>query len=296
MKKDINKKIKKCIVNGITLSRVAGTFALPFLYNALTAPIFITVIAIILLTDCIDGFLAKKVWHVSTIFGSLADMTADKLFGIAVLALLTPMYPMMSIPLALELYIAKINMNMAELGEKTKSSQIGRGKMWIVGASMCVLLLINMAPELITSLSNIKIIDINNNILSNLGHFGDRIVKVTNDVILNFKTYSLQFINFLKINKNVVVPLAETAAITMEALTAADYSIKYIKVPDKSNKQYKLSEYIKNKKYRDYIKKVWLDEKYYRETKEVPIFEKLTPPEYKEEVKVKKLTLDNNKK
>lgn len=295
MKED-NKKAKKIIVNGLTLSRIAGTFALPFLFNALSAPVFIATIAAIFFTDFLDGLLAKHVWHVSTIFGSLADMGADKLFGIAVLALLTPMYPLMSIPLILELLIAKINTNLAELGVKTKSSLIGRGKMWLVGSSMCVLLLIGMSPELLPTLNNIKLLDINNSVLSNLGNFGNNVGNIINYIISNFKEYSIQFVNLLKNNKEIVIPIASTTAIISETLTAAGYAIKYIKIPNKDSKQYKISEYIKNKEYRDYIKKVWLDEKYANETQDMPIFEKLTPPEYREKLKVKKLTLDNNKK
>ena len=52
-----------------------------------------------------------------------------------------------------------------------------------------------------------------------------------------------------------------------------------------------MSEFIKNKDYRDYIKKILFDEKFYQENKDLPILEKLTPPEYRNE-KVKKLTLD----
>ena len=77
MEKD-NKKAKKVIVNGLTLSRVAGTIAMPVLFNTLSAPIFLLVVAAILFTDCLDGILARH-WRVSTIFGSIADMGADKL-------------------------------------------------------------------------------------------------------------------------------------------------------------------------------------------------------------------------
>lgn len=290
--KDNNKKIKKAIVNAITLSRVGGMFAIPLLFNVLSAPVFIAIVAAILLTDFVDGQLARR-WDVSTIFGSIADMGADKLFGITILALLTTMYPIMSIPLTLEMLISKINTNLAEIGANTKSSQIGRTKMWFVGVSMCALLLVSMSPELITSISNIKTIDINNSVLSNLGQFGEKIVKCLNEFIKAFKENSLQFINYLKNNKEVIIPIAETASITSEALTAGDYAIKYIKNPDKNNKKYKTADFISKKQYRDYIYKVWLDEKYAKETKEMPLFEKLTPPELrKEENNVKKLTLD----
>ena len=58
-----------------------------------------------------------------------------------------------------------------------------------------------------------------------------------------------------------------------------------------------MSEYLKNKKYLEYMKKVMFDEKYYEETVDMSLYEKLTPPEYRtDDVKVKNLILDNDKK
>lgn len=285
-----NKKVKKIIVNGLTLSRVAGMFAMPFLVNVLSAPMFILVVATILFTDFIDGALARH-WHVSTVFGFLADMGADKLFGMSILAVLASMYPIMLIPLVLEIVIGKINTKLAEIGANAKSSQIGRAKMWIVGTSVCILFLIGMSPELISSLRNFKGIDIQNSLLLHFGNVGETIGNFLNWLINNIKDFSIEFINFLKTNEKIVKPLAETVAIGAEAVTATDYAIKYIKHPNKKSKQYKMSEFIKNKKYRDYIKKILFDEKYYQDNKEMPILEKLTPPEYRID-KVKKLTLD----
>lgn len=283
------KKVEKAIVNGLTLSRVAGVFLLPCLFNVLSAPAFIIVLSSLLLTDFVDGFLAKKVFHVSTIFGFLADMGADKVFGMSVLAVLSSMYPVMAIPIGLEIVIGGINANLASIGDNAKSSNIGRTKMWFVGIAICVLFLIGMSPELVSSLNTIKGIDIQNTLFANLGQFGEKIVNGLNGVIDFVKENSINFINYLKNNEKTVEPLMETVAIEAETVTALGYGIKYIKHPNKNSKQYKMSEFIKNKKYRDYIKKVWLDEKYFEETKDMPIFEKLTPPEFR---KVKKLTLD----
>lgn len=272
MKKDkdkkIIKKVQKTIVNSLTLSRVAGTIAMPVLFNSLSAPVFLLVVAAILFTDCLDGALARH-WGVSTIFGSLADMTADKLFGFAVLIVLATMYPVMYIPLSLEVLITGINTISAKQGAVAKSSELGRIKTWILGLSMCTLLITGLSPELIKSLENIKVVD--ENLLK----------KLMNNIIEN---------------KSTLESIAKTAAITSETLVASDYAIKNIKNPNKDSKQYKISELIKNKKYRDYLKKVLLDEEYYKKTKEMPILEKLTPPELRNEVKIKKLTLDNNKK
>lgn len=268
--KNTDKKVKKIIVNGLTLTRVLGMFVMPLLVNVLSAPIFILVVASILFTDFVDGALARH-WDVSTIFGSLLDMGADKLFGMSILTVLASMYPVMYIALALEIGIFGVNTFSAKNGNIAKSSELGRIKTAVVGLSICALLLTGLSPELIKSLEEIKLSD----------------TTIMNNIINSFKTFMEKISN----NKEVIESIAKTATITSEGLVLSDYAIKSIKKPNKDSKTYKISEYLKNKKYRDYIKKVLFDTEYYKQTKDMPILEKLTPPEYKED-KVKKLTLD----
>ena len=274
MEKD-SKKVKKIIVNGLTLSRVAGTIAMPVLFNTLSAPIFLLVVAAILFTDCLDGILARH-WHVSTIFGSLLDMGADKLFGFAVLTALSTMYPIMSIPLVLESLIAGVNIKAAENNSVAKSSEIGRIKTWVMGLSMCSLLMTGLSPELANSLEGINITNINNSFLKELKDLGNKVLEFVNQ------------------NKQAIETISQTAAITAESIVATDYTIKAIKGKDKNSNTYKIAELIKNKKFVEYAKKVLLDEKYYQETKDMPILEKLCPPELREEIKTKKLTLEKD--
>lgn len=265
-----NKKVKKIIVNGLTLSRVAGMFAMPFLVNVLSAPMFILVVATILFTDFVDGALARH-WDVSTIFGSLADMGADKLFGMSILVVLASMYPIMYLALGLEIGILSVNTFSAKRGNISKSSELGRIKTVIVGLSICALLLTGLSPELVKSLESVKLTD----------------NKIINDII----NMSKNFVNSIIYNKNVIESVSKTAAITSETLVLSDYAIKSIKKPNKGSQTYKISEYLKNKEFRDYIKKVLFDVEYYKKTKDMPILEKLTPPEYRID-NVKKLTLD----
>lgn len=276
MEKD-NKKAKKIIVNGLTLSRVAGTIAMPVLFNTLSAPIFLLVVAAILFTDCLDGVLARH-WRVSTIFGSLLDMGADKLFGFAVLIALSTMYPIMSIPLILETLIAGVNIKAAENNSVAKSSEIGRIKTWVMGLSMCSLLMTGLSPELATSLESVNIQTIN---------------PAMNELLNLIKEIGNKILDFVNQNKQTIESIATTAAITSESIVATDYTIKAIKGKDKNSNVYKIAELIKNKKFVEYAKKVLLDEKYYQETKDMPILEKLCPPELREEIKRKKLTPDN---
>jgi len=270
--KEDNKKLKKYIVNGLTLSRVCATLTMPILFNFLSAPVFLTIIAAILFTDFLDGALARH-WGVSTIFGSLADMGADKLFGFSILIVLSTMFPVMIIPLALEILIPIINSKAASHGAVAKSSEIGRIKTFVLGISMCTLLLIGLSPEIIKSLETLKVEIIGKHIYAGTKLFLDNILK----------------------HKDIITSIVTTAAITSEAVVTSDYAIKSIKQANKSDKNYKMSEYLKNKEYLKYMKKVLFDEKYYQETKDMSLYEKLTPPEYRENAKVKKLVLDNKK-
>lgn len=276
MKKD-NKKAKKIIVNGLTLSRVAGTIAMPVLFNSLSAPVFLLVVAAILFTDCLDGILARH-WKVSTIFGSLADMTADKLFGFAILIVLSTMYPIMTIPLVLETIIASVNIKAAENNSVAKSSEIGRIKTWVMGLSICSLLLTGLSPELATSLESVNI---------------QTISPAMNELLNLIKEIGNKILDFVNQNKQTIESISQTAAITAESIVATDYTIKSIKSSNKDSNAYKIADLIKNKKFVEYAKKVMFDEKYCQETKDMPLLEKLCPPELREEIKRKKLTPDN---
>ena len=153
----MKKNIFKGIVNGITFIRIIGTILMPILYNFLSPATFLVVIGVILLTDAADGFLART-WNVSTIFGSLLDMTADKLFAFSILIILSSMYPVMIIPLILECLIASVNIRNVLHGSIGKSSYVGKVKTWVMGISMMSLLLIGLSPELAHELSNINLI------------------------------------------------------------------------------------------------------------------------------------------
>ena len=56
--------------------------------SVLSIPAFLVSIGLILTTDFIDGKLARK-WEVSTLGGSYLDMSADKLFGLSILIVLS---------------------------------------------------------------------------------------------------------------------------------------------------------------------------------------------------------------
>ncbi|MFA7120299.1 MAG: CDP-alcohol phosphatidyltransferase family protein [Bacilli bacterium] len=147
----------KIIVNSITMIRVIGTFLLPIASVILSTWGLIIYLIIILLTDAIDGFLARKL-NSSTLFGSLLDTIADKLLGIAALAILTKYYFIMIFPIIIETFIMLINTRGALRGAITESSSIGKIKTWILGIAIVLGFLTISTPELLNN--------INNNILS----------------------------------------------------------------------------------------------------------------------------------
>lgn len=124
----------KVFVNTLTILRLFGTFIIPFLFRVLPSIVLLIIILFILLTDFFDGFLARK-FNVQTLFGTILDTIADKCFGIMILILLAIYNKWFIIPLILELSIAIINLSGSILGATTKSSFLGKTKMWFLGIS-----------------------------------------------------------------------------------------------------------------------------------------------------------------
>ena len=152
----MNKKIKKIIVNSLTISRIIGTLFIPLMFNSLSKIMFILIIILLFITDAIDGPLARH-WEVSTIAGTILDMSADKIFGFAILIIISNIYPIMLIPALLEIVIAVTNLISTNKGNISKSSQIGRIKTIVMWACISILFLTGMTEELI------DILNINNN-------------------------------------------------------------------------------------------------------------------------------------
>lgn len=124
----MKEKTKVIIVNAITGSRVIGAFVLPFiasLFGPLGTALYISGLWA---TDALDGYLAKRKWHVSTIFGANLDAFSDKLFGVATLIYLSKFFPIVLIPLVLEFAIFGVNWHYGRKGADVKSSKVGKRK------------------------------------------------------------------------------------------------------------------------------------------------------------------------
>lgn len=122
------KRIKMQIPNILTRSRILAPFIL--VPCALTGNFALaTVIAALLgLTDCFDGFLARK-WNATSNYGQKLDAISDKLFaiGIAIPILITN--PLLILPtIILETVIGSINFKSQIKGNNPKSTLLGKFK------------------------------------------------------------------------------------------------------------------------------------------------------------------------
>lgn len=263
------KKFVKIFVNLLTGSRLLATFFMPLMFTTLPAHIFIIITGLILLTDLIDGKLARK-FEVSTLFGSLLDMSADKLFGVIILYILSTMYPIMIIPLLFEILISTINISNRNKKTGGNSSYLGRAKTCVLGGSIILLFLVGLSPELINNLNNLK---------------------SSKEIVNILKTTGLSFFNVINNNSVLIKDLSVTSSIISETIVATDYTIKSTKKISKNDKKIKIAYLIKNK---NFLKEILFNEKYYDLVKneKISIMEKLIPNKYYDELTSKKE--DNN--
>ena len=139
MKKE--NKIKFTIVNLITLSRVIGSILLPIYYFTMGIKYMGILVAILFLTDMIDGRLSRK-WKVESFLGALLDSVSDKLFAFVMLAILTYEYPIMLLVILLEFIIFGINTLAFKENKNIYSSKMGKFKTLILDLNVSILYLI----------------------------------------------------------------------------------------------------------------------------------------------------------
>lgn len=125
----------KVLVNIITGLRLVFTIILPIMKERVSMWAFIIDIALLFLTDFLDGFLARK-FKVQTLFGSLLDTIADKTLSIMLLIMLIGNNKLLIIVLVLECIISITNMIIVCLKKKTKSSMLGKIKTWIIATTI----------------------------------------------------------------------------------------------------------------------------------------------------------------
>lgn len=207
----------KIFVNALTLSRIVATIFLPMIWNMLHPPMLIILIALILLTDFFDGLFARK-FHTQSLFGSIMDAIADKVFGIVILLLVSSYISLFYFIVLCELLIVAINIGAACLGATTKSSLIGKCKMWILGVTII---------------------------------FG--IISIFSKGLLeHIKSNSLiEFINYFIDNEQIILLALVFTTIGAEIMVFIDYSIRIIK--ELIQKKQKIRYNFKSKKDLKYV-------------------------------------------
>lgn len=160
----------KKLVNILTISRIIATFILPFVWGHLRPLYILIFVACVLLTDFLDGLLARTC-HVQSLFGTIMDVVADKIFGIIIIIILAGYLPIYLLPLILELGIAIINFSAAFLGATTKSSFLGKTKMWFLGAASVLGIMSIFGSDIVSFVNVSYIKDILSTIYSNIDTF-----------------------------------------------------------------------------------------------------------------------------
>jgi len=147
MKNKIFKKILLIIVNSITLTRLIGAFALPFIYLKYGASTSALVTIVLFSTDAVDGFLART-FHISTMFGSAMDALCDKLLSLSAFIILGFQYYIMFCPLILEITITLINYLIYRAGGNVQSSITGKVKTIIIDLCTIISFILISLPAL----------------------------------------------------------------------------------------------------------------------------------------------------
>lgn len=164
------KKGKKIIVNALSVSRIAGACLMPIIFSVASIPALVTILTVLLVTDSLDGILARH-WKVQTKGGSLLDPLGDKVLAVACILSFVGTHSILLVPLFLELGITAVNVNRTLHEEEVKSSKIGKIKTWILGIAIVLSAINALEPNLLNLLAD-KL-----GILSNLD------LTVTNDVV-----------------------------------------------------------------------------------------------------------------
>lgn len=159
------KKFMLIFVNLLTTVRIIGVFMMiPVYFNY--GGLYAAILSICCyLTDCIDGFLARK-FHVATFFGSMFDGVADKLFSCSNLIILFKVTKYSIASIIFELAVVLIQFIKFQKNINVKTSKIGKIKTIVMSITVILIYLVTDINSL-TFLSN-DFINYINNLNSNI--------------------------------------------------------------------------------------------------------------------------------
>lgn len=258
---EFGSKKEVIFVNSITSLRfIASFFVIPIfkIAGGLSAALFST---IFLLTDAIDGFLARKLKS-STFFGALFDGLTDKTYGIIAFLLLMSINPIaFSIPLLIEISIILVQNKKLKNNKNIQSNKIGKIKTWFLGLSIvgsfAAVDLLNMPPLIdyikYSSLDKVAFIK---NTFTLLGIEFPMLITQ----LLTLKSYNKEAIQE-ESNENENILIKENK--TIEQITTTLHGIQQEK--EQLQQELKLLEKTK------ILMNAMLDPEYYNQNKDMPI-------------------------
>ena len=217
----------KAFVNFLTLIRLLATFILPFVWQVLTPVGIIIFVASVLLTDFFDGLFART-FHVQSLFGSLLDTVADKVFGIVIILIVAIYYPIYYIIAVLEILIALINVVAALIGLRTKSSFIGRAKMWVLGVSTVMGIIFIFQADLLKITIIKPVLQI---ILANKDILLASVFLTAGSEIMVAIDYAIKMLKDLKVNKRKIKYVFKTSEQLKHVLFDTKYYLANKDVP-----------------------------------------------------------------
>ena len=235
----------KIFVNFITFLRVIGTFLMPFVCSNMDYVSVFIYLVFLLLTDAVDGFMARKL-KVSTIFGALLDALADKLLGIGILSLLAIKFPIMLVPIITEAIIMIINTGGATRGACVESSKLGKIKTIIMSIALAVSFLTVYAGDIV-------------NIISDNSFIGINIINALNKII----SY-----------QNVIINSLAFICVGADLMVAYDYHGKVKNDVEKAKNNGLDAKEYKLKKGKELLFALF-DEEYYKNTLDEPLLKRL---------------------
>jgi CDP-diacylglycerol--glycerol-3-phosphate 3-phosphatidyltransferase len=125
----------KILVNFLTTGRCIFVFYLIYLFEDIQNIIFLAILGLLFFTDFMDGFLARK-YQIQSNYGATMDTIADKILSIVLILLIIKKVNYLSLILIGEVIIALINVSANFVNKKTKSSMVGKIKMWCLAITI----------------------------------------------------------------------------------------------------------------------------------------------------------------
>lgn len=146
----------KVFVNIITISRIILAIPLFFIMDKIGSLKLMMIISLFLLTDQLDGFLARK-FHVQSLFGAAMDTLADKVLCLTLLILVGRYKSIAYLLIIGEILIAITNATASIKGKHAKSSKLGKLKMWVLSITIIlgILTINNHIPYIVFQIATI---------------------------------------------------------------------------------------------------------------------------------------------